>query len=346
MKKLKFSLLFAMLLASLLLSLPLFLAGCSRKPLADLSPTEALKKHARAAEQHDRKTLRKLIYREPGMTDEDIEKKIDSETGENRAYLKPLIYLFKLIFDMEVAGEKIVSESRAYVYIQANAIFQKPKAFAAALMVRQDGIWKPHGSVFEAETKEDWRRLLKENPHDVDLHYFLGMDINDKKKGDSFISKRYDKIGIDYPRRDITEEKLQHLRKYLKQEPEGFWANEANNVYGILSKHMSRQKKYRDRLKQDPYDMESLMGLGCEYGFGLYQYTKALMFFKRYKEAHPDGPEIDRVTSYIEQCEIELELHKEYFRQNPNKLKQIEAELGYRLFDDDYYKTLDAAKTD
>jgi hypothetical protein len=322
-----------------LLILPFFLTGCSKKVFTELSPTEALKKHARAAEQHDRETLRILTYRELGMTDDDFDKIINSESEDNVAYLKPLIILFKLIFDMEVAGEKIVDVSRAYVYIQANAIFQKPKAFAAALMVRQDGIWKSRGSVFEVETKENWRRLLKENPNDIDLHYFLGMDINDKSNGASFISKKHGRMYVDFPRRDITEEKLYHLRKYLKQEPDGFWADEAKNVYEILAKRRVRLSGYWKKLEQDPNEMESLFGLSCMH-MGRYQYKKALSFLKRYQAKHPDGPKIQRVTSYIEECEINIELHKEYFRQNPDRLKQIEAELGYQLFDDNYYKTL------
>jgi PBP1b-binding outer membrane lipoprotein LpoB len=70
--------------------LTLFLAGCGRKPLTELSPTEALKKHARAAEWHDHETLRILTYRELGMTDEDFDKIINSESEDNVAYLSPV----------------------------------------------------------------------------------------------------------------------------------------------------------------------------------------------------------------------------------------------------------------
>jgi len=313
-------------------------SGCTPQ-LDKLSPTEIVKLVFKAQRKKDKELLTRLVWFEKDMDANAREAIISKALGEGNTEFGMLERLFSFIFRFKLKGERIHGD-KAYVYVGVRSILTKWRPYAVMRLEKQDGIWKLRGDRRLIETPEVWRRQLQEDPDDLDALYYLGHRFT-KSEYVTFISsyqvrgKPYGRATIYLPH-DITRG-MGYLEEYLRRAPQGFWAPiiESENLKPVREMAADLHRA-AELLKTNPRNSEALATL-AQYYSGSGVYRKGRLAAQLYLEVAPNDNKYHRVEKFQDFLktgyDFEIGLQKDYFDKHPEKLKEVEEELGFKLFE-------------
>jgi len=224
----------------------------------------------------------------------------------------------------------------------AGSIVTPYRPYAVLALAKQDGIWKLKGERRECEPPELWRQILQTAPGDTDVLYYLGLRYSSEervlfnstqkwpdgdKAGNTFVVVPHD-----------TVKAIQYFDEYVSKDPKGFWAPVIQDGSGapttIYAKALCQAQ---ETVRKNPHDIEALGVLAGNYqNLGLYRKSK--MAAERFLQIAPNdkggrGRRGDAIKGILRMSDFHLAVQKEYFDKNPEKLKEVEAELGFKLFE-------------
>ncbi len=310
-------------------------SGCSPR-LERMSPREIVKLSNKAAKSRDRELLKRLAYVPEGQTREQVQATVDSLI-EKSTESSTAGAMFKSLFRFKAGAERIYGD-RAYVYLYAGSVVTACRPYAVLALAKQDGMWKIRGERRECETPEFWRRILQTSPEDTDALYYLGLRYSSEERVMFNSTQKWpdgDKVGNTFvvvPH--DTVKATQYFDEYLRKAPNGFWAPVIQDGSGAPIRK-DGLRKAQEALRTNPDDLEALGVLACNYenlGF----YRKSKLAAQRFVALAPDDNKFRRgeaMRDRIRTSDFNLAVQKEYFDKNPEKLKEVEAELGFKLFD-------------
>jgi len=129
---------------------------------------------------------------------------------------------------------------------------------------------------------------------------------------------------------------IEYFDEYLKTDPKGFWAPVIRTEFGAMARESADGlRRVREAIKKNPQDLDALTYLSGIYeNMGLYRKSK--LAAERFIEVAPNDNKNRRgevMRDRIQRSDFDLTVQREYFDKNPDKLKEVEAELGFKLFE-------------
>jgi tetratricopeptide (TPR) repeat protein len=129
---------------------------------------------------------------------------------------------------------------------------------------------------------------------------------------------------------------LEYFDDYLRKDPHGFWAPVIRDEIGARQrKEAETLRDAQETVRKRPEDTDALRILAGYYlNLGLYRKSK-LAAERLLRVAPNDGGSrvVASVRTILQESDLCLAVQEEFFDKNPEKLKEVEAELGFKLFD-------------
>jgi hypothetical protein len=303
------------------------------KPLTWCSPKQTLKRADRAVMANDIATYRKLIYQPPEMSDKEFAKRIQIvSNAANNPNLHFIRFFWENVFGLgQKYTKQVILGDTAYVYSKATVFHVPVKPFAINILKKADGQWKILGTKSSLGL-DYWLQEIKKDIPDSDAYYYLGQLQNHPDAKDAKFYSKNEKQNVLIPLPFNTHRRLSFLEKYIILNPNGFWAEEANSSIKTEKESLTTIDQYINLYNKGDRAEVTLWRVAA-FSYRKGNYDKSITIFQEYLIRYPTGKYKGRVETYINRCIREKKLLREYFSLYPKKKIEIEARLGYKLFE-------------
>ncbi len=186
-------------------------------------------------------------------------------------------------------------------------------------------------------------RGLKVNKEDAELHYLLAQILLDKKELAAGVNKLKQVVTMDPKRLNVRAQLAEIALSYrdfgnaaaqyeaiVKQAPHSRPALIGLAVsYKGMGRYDQSEKLYQQILQQNANDGDVLWNVAVLYHRHLHRFDDAIAFYKRAKEALPQGDEkiqqVDKLVTEAEKTKNDLAAQKDRQEREKKKLEAIEA---------------------
>jgi hypothetical protein len=303
------------------------------KPLTWCSPKQVLKRTDRAIMKIDIDTYRKLVYRSPDISDDEFEAKIQIiSKAASHPSLPFLRFFWRTVFGLgQKYTKQVVQDDTAYIYSKVTVFHIPIKPFAINVLKKVDGQWKVVGTK-QSLGISHWLKEIKKGDPDPDAYYYLGqLQTHSSVRFTSFYSEKEKKqVMIPLPCNILKQ--AYFFEKYLETTKDNFWATSASKELLRFQEFIRKQNSIKKGVKEGKSNDDFLFTYSV-YLYSRRDFSNASKILNRLLDNYPKSRFRMRAEALLEEIPREERLFREYFSLYPEKKIEIEARLGYKLFE-------------